>query len=148
MWPCVGGWLEGTRMSPRRYRWIPAVLRPPLKRLRDRFRTMAAQPASIGALPSGLLARRVAFGHRNAVDDSNFHCRIDAIPDEIEVGRGTTLFLSGICFHAARRVKRLSVLVNGKSHPVSAYGMPRKDVMEEFTAAGVPPELPFYSGFW
>jgi len=80
--------------------------------------------------------------------DPAFRCAIDPIPERIGVGRGTTLFISGYCFHLQRRLERVEVDVDGVRHPVNAQGMPRGDIRDEFKALAASPDLPFYSGFW
>jgi glycosyltransferase involved in cell wall biosynthesis len=86
------------------------------------------------------------------------------LPEEIEVGGGTALFLAGTAFCPEAPVRDLALLVDGDAQPLSAWGMPRLDFfaglhprLDPYAAAGarsdpmapLDPELRAYtSGFW
>ncbi len=86
------------------------------------------------------------------------------LPAEIEVGRGTALFVCGWCYHPRARVRRLWFALNGRRQPVAAARMPRLDPFAELhpgmdpydaarlvqdPASGEDPGLRSYrSGFW
>src|SRR4051812_6129925 len=91
--------------------------------------------------------------------------RLDApLPDELEVGAATALFVCGTCFSAAGRITHLQLLVDGSPQPLMAFGMPRLDLfralhpgMDPYATTGVDldPESPedpllqsYRSGFW
>lgn len=70
--------------------------------------------------------------------------RLDApLPAELAVGAGTALFVSGTCFAPGTRIEDVTLLVDGDEQPVSAYGMPRLDLLR---ILGAPAAYP--SGFW
>ena len=70
------------------------------------------------------------------------------VPDTLVVGKGNALYLAGWCYHPEHRIRKLELVVDGKSHPMKAFGMPREDVVNE--------QFPDYdssgncyrSGFW
>ena len=56
------------------------------------------------------------------------------------VGRGNLLYLSGRCFHTVKRIKRLSVMVDGVSHPVFNHSLAEPE------AAGARSQLSDHTG--
>ncbi len=64
-------------------------------------------------------------------------------PAPIPAGVATAVFLYGTCFHPARAVTGLTVLVDGVAHAPAAVGMPRPDAYERHGVAAA-----FRSGFW
>jgi glycosyltransferase involved in cell wall biosynthesis len=99
------------------------------------------------------------------VTAAQLHLSLDfPLPEEIEVGAGTALFLSGTCFSPEGPVASLELEIDGESRPVAAHGMPRLDFFRElhprldpFATAGLgqDPESPedpalhgYRSGFW
>lgn len=115
-----------------RYWWIPARLKPYLRPIRDRLRRSLA---------------RAGLGMRGSIDPA-FCCAVDPIPEQIGVGQGTTLLITGYCFHLSRALKRVEVRIDRATHRTDAWGMPRSDIRDEFSARAASPDLPFYSGFW
>ena len=98
-------------------------------------------------------------------DGSGLEVTLDRpLPATLPVGPATALFCVGTCFHCHRRVRDVSLVVNGARHRPIAQGMPRMDRFEELhpslspkearSAEGDPdspidPELRSYrSGFW
>jgi glycosyltransferase involved in cell wall biosynthesis len=86
------------------------------------------------------------------------------LPQQLAVGAGTALFVSGTCFHPEARIERLSFVIDGAEQPVMAHSMPRLDLLtalhpgvDPFATAGLErdpgsdedPNLHSYlSGFW
>ncbi|HTU98143.1 MAG TPA: glycosyltransferase [Solirubrobacteraceae bacterium] len=96
---------------------------------------------------------------------SSLFARLDVpLPTEIAVGAGTAVFVCGWCFAPLAGIAALSFELDGASHPVMAFGMPRLDPFAElhpgidpYDTAGLTgdpasaedPELRSYrSGFW
>jgi glycosyltransferase involved in cell wall biosynthesis len=48
---------------------------------------------------------------------------VSELPATLAVGRGTCLFLAGSCAHPDRRLRGLTVSLDGVAHPLTAYGM-------------------------
>ncbi|MDQ6821451.1 MAG: glycosyltransferase [Actinomycetota bacterium] len=84
-------------------------------------------------------------------------------PDQLQVGKGTALFICGWCFCAEARIASLDFLIDGESQPAMAHSMPRLDPfralhpkLDPFALPGGPdsdsaadPLLHSYrSGFW
>jgi glycosyltransferase involved in cell wall biosynthesis len=65
------------------------------------------------------------------------------LPPSLPVGRGTAVFCYGHCFDRDRDVERLEIAVDGRSHAVSASGMPRLDLLRALEE----PQA-YRSGFW
>ena len=55
------------------------------------------------------------------------------LPDAVCVGQGTALFVCGWCFSARGPLESLAIAVDGQEQPLSAWGMPRREVMEAWT---------------
>jgi glycosyltransferase involved in cell wall biosynthesis len=86
------------------------------------------------------------------------------VPDHLPVGRGTAIFCFGTCFHRRREVEGVEIMVDGRSHEVTASRMPRPDLfrvlhpslspdeessLERDPRSSEDPELRCYrSGFW
>jgi glycosyltransferase involved in cell wall biosynthesis len=75
------------------------------------------------------------------------------LPAELAVGGGTALFVDGWCFCPTAQITNLTILANGRSQPLMAQGMPRRDVfrayhpgLEPGAAARTAPS--WTSGFW
>jgi glycosyltransferase involved in cell wall biosynthesis len=49
------------------------------------------------------------------------------LPDNVEVGKGTALFLSGVCFCPDAPIRELEFTIDGERQPAMAFGMPRLD---------------------
>ena len=49
---------------------------------------------------------------------------VNPIPERLAVGRGTAMFVDGLCSHPDGPLSRLRVAVDGVEHPVLATGMP------------------------
>jgi glycosyltransferase involved in cell wall biosynthesis len=98
-------------------------------------------------------------------DTSDLRVHLDApLPTELAVGGGSALFVGGWCLCPRARIRALSLVVDGRTHPVSAHGMPRLDVfralhpaLDPFATRGVvedpgsaddPLLLSYRSGFW
>jgi hypothetical protein len=68
------------------------------------------------------------------------------LPARLPVGSATAVFCVGACFDTAQHIEQLQILVDGVTHQVTAFGMPRPDLAAggrlERAADGV------YSGFW
>jgi hypothetical protein len=67
------------------------------------------------------------------------------LPSEVCVGDGTALFVCGWCFSGRGAIGSLALVIDGEEQPVSAHGLPRREVMD---GAGGPPERSYRSGFW
>jgi glycosyltransferase involved in cell wall biosynthesis len=80
----------------------------------------------------------------NPPGEGTLYARLDApLPEEVAVGAGTALFVYGVCFHPAARIRALHFVVGGEPQPVMAHGMPR---LEPFNELGQPHS--YASGFW
>jgi glycosyltransferase involved in cell wall biosynthesis len=72
------------------------------------------------------------------------YVRLDVpLPDELEVGAGTALFVAGWCYSPGARIEGLELVVDGTTQPLSAHGMPRLEVLE-----AVADPSSYRSGFW
>lgn len=84
----------------------------------------------------------------------SIHAQLDhELPAELAVGGGTALFVDGWCFCPTARITNLTILVGGRSQPLLAYGMPRRDVFRAYhpglePGAAAPPAPSWTSGFW
>ena len=65
------------------------------------------------------------------------------LPPELAVGRGSALFVCGVCFAPGERIVSLALLVDGAEQPLMAHSMPRLDVLR----AEATPNA-YRSGFW
>jgi len=66
------------------------------------------------------------------VADSDLYLALEtSLPESTQADKPTALFCFGTCFHRHRTVLSLEVVVSGRAHGVSAFGMPRLDL---FTA--------------
>ncbi len=75
----------------------------------------------------------------------NLHAELESpLPPQIEAGRATALFCSGICFHSARRVRGLEIVVDGARHRPAAERMPRPDAFQRLGGASGS----YRSGYW
>jgi hypothetical protein len=54
--------------------------------------------------------------------------RDTALPAALAVGRGTAVFVNGACWHRRGPVQAVSLLVDGRPHAPTAWGMPRLDL--------------------
>ena len=96
---------------------------------------------------------------------SPLFARLDVpFPAEVAVGAGTAVFVCGWCFAPHAEIRGLAFDLDGVSHPVMAFGMPRLDPFAELhpgldpyataalaqdAASAEDPELRSYrSGFW
>jgi glycosyltransferase involved in cell wall biosynthesis len=86
------------------------------------------------------------------------------LSSELEVGRGTALFISGTCFSPHGAIATLELEAAGRRQPVIAHGMPRLDFFRSLhpqldpfgvregdrdpTSAEDPQLLSYRSGFW
>src|SRR3954447_25591408 len=76
---------------------------------------------------TAVVAETVA-GRRRSLD-GDLDVRIDGeLPDQLAVGGGTVLFVSGACFHRRREIRSLRILAAGNEVTPIAVGMPRRDV--------------------
>ena len=66
------------------------------------------------------------------------------LPEAVCVGEGTALFVSGWCFSPGASLRSLALVVDGDVQPVSAFGMPRREVMQAVGGSGAS----YRSGFW
>ncbi|HEY9283751.1 MAG TPA: glycosyltransferase [Pyrinomonadaceae bacterium] len=75
---------------------------------------------------------------------------IDAdLSEPFAVGRGNLFHLSGWCYHPRKRIKKLSVLVDGAAHHVVNHSLATPDVFAEQSAGGEDRAgLSLTSGFW
>jgi glycosyltransferase involved in cell wall biosynthesis len=97
--------------------------------------------------------------------DSGLTVALDApLPYELQVGRGTALFVAGTCFHRDAVIRSLDFVIDGRAQPVAYHGMPRLDLFRSLhpqldafategidvdPASAVDPGLHSYrSGFW
>jgi glycosyltransferase involved in cell wall biosynthesis len=68
------------------------------------------------------------------------------IPDPIIVGKGSALYISGLCYHFEQKIKNLQLLVDGQAQPVKAFNMPRQDLPDDQFPD--PEGNSYRSGFW
>jgi glycosyltransferase involved in cell wall biosynthesis len=111
------------------------------------------------------MERAPAQGAPDGVTAPELQLSLDfALPDDIEVGDGTALFVSGTCFCPQAQVRSLELLVDGAAQPLSAHGMPRLDFfralhpqLDPYATVGLdedpgstadPRLLGYRSGFW
>jgi glycosyltransferase involved in cell wall biosynthesis len=79
------------------------------------------------------------------VTSPGLHVQLDAqLPEEVEVGAGTAVFVCGWCFSPDAEIASLEFALDGVAQPVDSFGMPRLDPFE------VMHEDPhsYRSGFW
>jgi glycosyltransferase involved in cell wall biosynthesis len=63
--------------------------------------------------------------------EASLHVQLDQpLPQAVEVGAGTAVFVCGWCFNPHARTRALELLVDGRPQPLMAHGMPRGDVFE------------------
>ena len=68
------------------------------------------------------------------------------IPEPLIVGKGSALYVSGLCYHFEQKVKNLELLVDGQAQPVKAFNMPRQNLPnDQFADSG---GNSYRSGFW
>jgi glycosyltransferase involved in cell wall biosynthesis len=53
------------------------------------------------------------------------------IPDPIVVGKGSALYVSGLCYHFEQKIRNLQLLVDGQPQQVKAFNMPRQDLPDD-----------------
>jgi glycosyltransferase involved in cell wall biosynthesis len=104
-------------------------------------------------------------GTEAVAEDRELEVRLETeLPPFLPAGRGTAIFCFGTCFHRRLPVRRLTILVDGVEHPVSAARMPRLDLfrslhptlaegeegsLERDPLSGDDPNcLSYRSGFW
>jgi hypothetical protein len=88
--------------------------------------------------------------HRPWVDPETYQVCVDSpIPPEMTVGRGMALLLHGWCFNRDWEIDRIDITVGGRSYPVMAKRMPRRDVFLVYQEDPRDPHHRSYrSGFW
>jgi glycosyltransferase involved in cell wall biosynthesis len=64
------------------------------------------------------------------------------------VGRGGALYLSGWCYHARQRVKRLSVVAGGHAHRVVNHSLGSPELFSGLPAGGDADGRSLTAGFW
>lgn len=103
-------------------------------------------------IKSALLALRRGGRARAAAADGadELLWRIDAdLSEPFAIGRGNVFHLGGWCYHPRKRIKKLSVLVDGAPHRVVNHSLATPDVFAEQSAAGADRAgLSLTSGFW
>ncbi len=70
------------------------------------------------------------------------------LPEELVIGKGNALYLSGWCFHTIKKIKRLEIIFNGASYPVKRFRLARRDVMDAYFPNLDPKGRSYRSGFW
>ncbi len=70
------------------------------------------------------------------------------IPEDITVGKGSALYISGWCYHAEQRIRSVHILVAGNKHPVKASRMAREDVLDDQFPDPDRLGNSYRSGFW
>ena len=68
------------------------------------------------------------------------------LPDQLPLGRATAVVCIGTCAHERMALESLELLVDGRPHPVSAFGMVRLDRAPSGNGAGAASGR--RSGFW
>jgi glycosyltransferase involved in cell wall biosynthesis len=63
-------------------------------------------------------------------------------------GRGNLLYLSGWCFHTVKRIKRLSVMVDGVPHPVFNHSLAEPEAVRAQSQLSDHTGNSLISGFW
>jgi glycosyltransferase involved in cell wall biosynthesis len=82
-------------------------------------------------------------------DGSDLLVGIDSIiPDQIVVGKGSALYISGWCYHPEYKVKDAHLVINGHKHPMKASRMPREDVLNDQFPEPDQYGNSYRSGFW
>lgn len=95
------------------------------------------------------LYRKLGFMRASEkVNDSVLFGLDTLLPEELVVGRGNALYLSGWCFHTTKKISRLEVILNGMSHRVKAFRLARRDVMDAHFPRLDPKGRSYRSGFW
>ncbi len=80
--------------------------------------------------------------------DSLRVCLDTRIPEELVVGKGTAISVAGWCYHPTYKIKKLQFVARGTAHPMKAFGMGRRDVLESQFPDLDPTGHSFRSGFW
>lgn len=70
------------------------------------------------------------------------------LPEELKVGKGNALFISGWCFHTTRKIKKLEIIIDSRIHPVKALRLARRDILDQHFPALDPNGNSYQSGFW
>lgn len=71
-----------------------------------------------------------------------------ALPEELRVGKGNALFISGWCFHTTRKIKKLEIIIGNKVHPVKITRWARRDILDKNFSTVDPNGNSYQSGFW
>lgn len=84
-----------------------------------------------------------------SAENNRLRFGLDArVPDTIIVGQGNALYIVGWCYHPENRIKNLALIVDGMTHPMKAFGMPRQDIFDgqfpDYDLSG----NSYRSGFW
>ncbi|GAC1440335.1 MAG: hypothetical protein NVSMB51_19520 [Solirubrobacteraceae bacterium] len=93
---------------------------------------------------------------RSATDPQppELHVSLDCpLPAELASGAGTALFVGGWCVCPGRRIRSLSLVLDGASQALAQQGMPRLDVLRALQPGADPfasdtPANGYRSGFW
>ena len=70
------------------------------------------------------------------------------IPDRIDVGYGTALYIAGWCFHPDHRIKKLQLAIDGVPQPMKATRMAAPEVLRLNFPDHDPHGYSYRSGFW
>src|SRR6266404_5402551 len=70
------------------------------------------------------------------------------IPDPIIIGKGSALYISGLCYHFEQKIKNLQLLVDGRAQQVKAFNMPRQNVPNDQFPDSEGCGNSHRSGFW
>jgi hypothetical protein len=86
---------------------------------------------------------------RAAQVDEAFRLGLDnPLPEELRIGKGNVLFISGWCFHTTRSVRKLEIIIGNRVHPVKIIRRARRDILDQHFPALDPNGNSYQSGFW
>ncbi|MGH9425699.1 MAG: class I SAM-dependent methyltransferase, partial [Terriglobia bacterium] len=75
-------------------------------------------------------------------------CLDSRTPERLVVGKGTAISVAGWCYHPRHKIKKLRFVAGGVAHPMKAFRMGRRDVLESQFPDLDPKGHSFRSGFW
>ncbi|MEW6208608.1 MAG: class I SAM-dependent methyltransferase [Acidobacteriota bacterium] len=92
--------------------------------------------------------RMLGLARREKANDSFLFSLDTPLPQELMVGKGNALYLSGWCFHTTKKIRRLEIMLDGAAHRVKPFRQARRDVMDAYFPGLDPKGRSYRSGFW